>query len=180
MSRWGCTRHAIAHSTLSMSVMSMSSSTAMIHFKPCLTIELAACRANAASPPWGSLLERDGQELRTGTNAFVEVDADEIWHFRRPRLEHGALKAELANTGTLAGWHLTNERLQDRVPAVRDGAHLENELVVLSTDIAPVLTERSFHLQHVGPESSLNGDFGSRRDEHVDGLGLHHLERGAV
>ena len=50
MSRCGCTRHAIAHSTLSMSVMSMSSSTAMIHFKPCLTRELAAWSANAASP----------------------------------------------------------------------------------------------------------------------------------
>jgi hypothetical protein len=63
---------------------------------------------------------------------------------------------------------------------MRDGADLEQELVVLSTDIAPVLAERSLHLQHVGADPAFDGDLGGGGNEKVDRLRLHHLEGGTV
>ena len=179
--RCGCTRHAMAHSTLSMSVMSISSSTAMIHFRPCLTRELAAWSADAASPSGAPFFSEMAKNCELAPMPSKKLTPTRLGHLRCERLEHGPLEAELANTRTLARRHLADERLEDRASAVRNGAHLEHELVILSTERSPRTHRRVLPSPRMSVRNRpFDSDFGSGGDEDVDRLGLHHFERSTV
>jgi hypothetical protein len=63
---------------------------------------------------------------------------------------------------------------------VGDPGDPEDHLIVLGADIAAVLAERPFHLQDVGAQPALDRDLRGGRDEQVDGLGLHEVQRRAI
>ena len=73
--------------------------------------------------------------------------------------------------------HLADEGREDRIPPPRDRGDVHEGIVFLQIDVAVRLTERRLGLEEFGVDQSFNDDLGFGRDQEIDGLAAHHIDR---